>query len=64
VRRARSAFSAFCALALLLACSGGARAAAPPTLDELIARLEASSKDVRSLSGEFSQRNKLKLFKQ
>ena len=38
--------------------------AATPSVDELTQRLEASSKDLRSLSGEFTQRNKLKLFKQ
>ena len=39
-------------------------AAAPASVDELIARLEAASKGVTSLAGEFTQRNKLKLFKQ
>jgi outer membrane lipoprotein-sorting protein len=38
--------------------------AAPPNLEDLSARLQASSKEVHSLSGEFTQRNKLKLFKQ
>jgi outer membrane lipoprotein-sorting protein len=32
--------------------------------DDLVARLEAASKDLTTLSGEFTQRNKLKLFKQ
>jgi outer membrane lipoprotein-sorting protein len=35
-----------------------------PARADLIEKLEASSKDVQSLSGEFQQRNKLKLFKQ
>jgi chaperone LolA len=42
----------------LLAVSGVAAA------DELPARLEAASKDLTTLSGDFTQRNKLKLFKQ
>jgi len=45
-------------LLFLLAFSGIAAA------DELPARLEAASKDLTTLSGEFTQRNKLKLFKQ
>ncbi len=52
--KANSSSSHFCSVA----------AAAPPSVDELTAKLEASSKDVTSLSGEFTQRNKLKLFKQ
>jgi chaperone LolA len=45
-------------LIFLLAFTGVAAA------DELPARLEAASKDLTTLSGEFTQRNKLKLFKQ
>jgi outer membrane lipoprotein-sorting protein len=44
-------------LLFLLVVAGSARA-------DLIQKLEASSKDVQSLAGEFQQRNKLKLFKQ
>jgi outer membrane lipoprotein carrier protein len=47
-----------------LALAAGVAQAAPPKLDELTAKLEASSQGVQSLSGEFNQRNKLKLFKQ
>lgn len=52
------------ALALVALLAGGRALAAPPSLDELVTRLEASSKDVQTLSGEFTQRNRLKLFKQ
>jgi chaperone LolA len=45
-------------LAALVCLSGSAFA------EDLTARLEAANKDVSSLSGEFTQRNKLKLFKQ
>jgi outer membrane lipoprotein-sorting protein len=45
-------------LVLLFAVSGVAAA------DELTTRLESASKDLQTLSGEFTQRNKLKLFKQ
>lgn len=38
--------------------------AAPPTVDELLTRIDASAATLDSLSGEFTQRNRLKLFKQ
>jgi outer membrane lipoprotein-sorting protein len=41
-----------------------APAAPPPSVDELLARLDASSKDLVTLKGEFTQRNRVKLFKQ
>jgi outer membrane lipoprotein carrier protein len=51
------------ALAGLLLLSAQARAAAPPpTVDELIDRLTASTQGVHTLAGEFNQRNRLKLF--
>jgi outer membrane lipoprotein-sorting protein len=49
------------AIALLFC---GTAWAAPPSVDELTQRLEAANKDISLLSGEFTQRNKLKLFKQ
>jgi outer membrane lipoprotein carrier protein len=52
------------ALYICIALSGAARAAPPPALDDLLSRLEASSRDLQSLGGEFTQRNRLKLFKQ
>jgi outer membrane lipoprotein carrier protein len=36
----------------------------PPPVDELLAKLEASSKDLTTLKGEFTQRTRVKLFKQ
>jgi len=42
----------------------GAAHAAAPTVDELLARLDASSKGLTTLRGEFTQRNRVKLFKQ
>ncbi len=38
--------------------------AAPPTVDELLNRIDASAVSIDTLSGEFVQRNRLKLFKQ
>jgi outer membrane lipoprotein carrier protein len=38
--------------------------APPPSVEKLLAELDASSKQVHTLSGEFTQRNRLKLFKQ
>jgi outer membrane lipoprotein carrier protein len=49
------------ALALL---RGAWAAGAAPTVPQLLADLEASSRDLRTLSAEFTQRNRLKLFKQ
>ncbi len=51
------------ALALLLLFAGQALAA-PPSVDELLTRLDASATTVETLAGEFVQRNRLKLFKQ
>jgi outer membrane lipoprotein-sorting protein len=54
------------AIALALAVPGsGARAAAAaaPTVDQILAQLESSSKDVETLDGEFTQHNRIKLFK-
>jgi outer membrane lipoprotein-sorting protein len=48
-----------CALAL---CAGSAKAA--PGVDELLARIEKSSSVVNTLAGEFTQKNRLKMFKQ
>jgi outer membrane lipoprotein-sorting protein len=39
-------------------------AVSPPDLETLIAKLGSSQKQLTALSGEFTQRNKLKLFKQ
>ena len=39
-------------------------AVSPPDLETLLPRLEASQKKITALSGEFTQRNRLKLFKQ
>jgi outer membrane lipoprotein carrier protein len=56
------------AAALLAAGAGGfageTRAAAPPTVDALLAQLDASSKGLTTLRGEFTQRTRVKLFKQ
>jgi outer membrane lipoprotein-sorting protein len=49
------------AAVLLLGLSSGAHAAA---VDPLLARLDAQSKSVRALSGEFVQKNRIKIFKQ
>jgi outer membrane lipoprotein-sorting protein len=50
-------------LALFCALASSARAA-PPKLDDILAGVEAAQKKTTALSGEFTQRNKLKLFKQ
>jgi outer membrane lipoprotein-sorting protein len=39
-------------------------AVSPPDLETLLPKLEASQKQLTALSGEFTQRNRLKLFKQ
>ncbi|HEY7956704.1 MAG TPA: outer membrane lipoprotein carrier protein LolA [Polyangia bacterium] len=52
------------ALATALVFALPAWAAPAPKLDVLLAKLQASSKQVRTLSGEFTQRNRIKLFKQ
>jgi outer membrane lipoprotein-sorting protein len=44
--------------------SGAARAADAGALDALLARLDAQSRAVQGLSGEFTQKNRIKLFKQ
>src|SRR5207302_3072639 len=49
-------------LALLLLASA-ASAAPPPSVDPLLAELEAASKQVSTLSGQFTQKNRLKLFR-
>jgi outer membrane lipoprotein-sorting protein len=51
---------------LLVASSLGsvARAAAPPPVDQILANLDRTSKEVKQLDGEFTQRNRVKLFKQ
>jgi outer membrane lipoprotein-sorting protein len=51
-------------LAALLAFLPAAASAAPATLDDMLAGLEAAQKRTPGLTGEFTQRNKLKLFKQ
>jgi outer membrane lipoprotein carrier protein len=51
-------------LAILAFLFSALAAAAPVSVDELIARLGKSSEGVNTLAGEFTQRNKLKLFKQ
>jgi outer membrane lipoprotein-sorting protein len=51
-------------LAALLLLATHAHAAPPPPVDQLLANLDAASKSMTSLSGEFTQRNRLKLFKQ
>jgi len=50
------------ALPLLLVC--GTALAAPPDLDRLLAKLDTAQKRITKLDGEFTQRNRLKLFKQ
>ncbi len=63
----RAVVAAAALVAAARAASAGAPATtppAPPTVDELLARLEASSKGVETLAGEFTQRNRIKLFKQ
>jgi outer membrane lipoprotein carrier protein len=53
------------AMAWPLALPRAARAAgAPPNVSQLLADLEAASRDVKTLSAEFTQRNHLRLFKQ
>jgi outer membrane lipoprotein-sorting protein len=55
------------ATALLLVASSlcsVARAAAPPPVDQILANLDRTSKEVKQLDGEFTQRNRVKLFKQ
>lgn len=52
------------ALALVAALALPALAAPAPPLDALLKDLDASAKRVSELSGEFTQRNRLKLFKQ
>lgn len=47
-----------------LLCAWPAAAAPAPAVDKILASLDASSKSVTTLAGEFSQRNKIKLFKQ
>jgi len=52
---------------LALATSGGgaiARAAAAPSVDVVLQKLAAGGRDSRRLDGEFTQRNRVKLFKQ
>jgi outer membrane lipoprotein-sorting protein len=41
-----------------------ASAAPPPTVDQILSHLEQSAKSLHSLDGEFTQRNRVKLFKQ
>ncbi len=50
------------ALFTLAMVAGSAKAA--PTVDELLARIEKSSASVNALAGEFTQKNRLKMFKQ
>jgi outer membrane lipoprotein carrier protein len=50
-------------LALVLLASA-ASAAPPPSVDTLLAELSASAQKATTLSGEFTQKNRLKLFKQ
>ena len=53
------------ALACLVVLGGGlARAAAPPALGELLHKVDAAKAGVTTLAGEFTQRNRVKLFKQ
>jgi outer membrane lipoprotein carrier protein len=52
----------YLAVALLTALP--ARAAPPLPVDPLVSQLETSSKSVTTLAGEFTQRNRVKLFKQ
>jgi outer membrane lipoprotein-sorting protein len=51
-------------LAALLVALPAVAFAAPATLDEILTGLEAAQKRTPGLTGEFTQRNKLKLFKQ
>lgn len=50
------------AAALLLVTSSAA--AEPPSLNVVVEQLDAASKNVETLAGQFSQRNRVKLFKQ
>lgn len=52
------------ALASVLCVSLPARAAPAPSLQVLLSRLVQASQTVHTLSGEFTQRNRIKLFKQ
>lgn len=51
-------------LALVVLALATPSRAAPPTPDELLARAERASAEMQTLAGEFTQRNRLKLFKQ
>jgi len=50
-------------LALVLLASA-AQAAPPPSVDQLLSELSSSAQRTTSLAGEFTQKNRLKLFKQ
>ena len=52
------------ALAVAVVVAGGAAAAAPLPVDVIVARVDAAKAGVTTLAGEFTQRNKVKLFKQ
>lgn len=52
------------ALACLLLLGGVAAAAAPPPTAEVVRKLDAAKAGVTTLAGEFTQRNRVKLFKQ
>ena len=51
------------ALAALVAASSPARADAPPLAD-VVAKVDKAKAGVETLSGEFTQKNRVKLFKQ
>jgi outer membrane lipoprotein carrier protein len=52
------------AIAALLAGAAGVAWAAPPPVGELVQKVDAAKAGVSTLAGEFTQRNKVKLFKQ
>ena len=51
-------------LPLLLCVTAAPAGAEPPKLDELLHTMDAAKASIDTLSGEFTQRNKVKLFKQ
>jgi outer membrane lipoprotein-sorting protein len=53
-----------CLAVLALAWALPAAAAPAPSVDSILSSLAASAKNVTSLSGEFTQKNRIKLFKQ
>jgi outer membrane lipoprotein carrier protein len=62
--RAPAAWSSLLVAWLNLSLAATAARAEPPRLAELVPKIDAASKSVETLAGQFTQRNRVKLFKQ